>query len=340
MNAAELEAGVRQAMASESWPEFQGYLAPLELRMLHEEGVEEGESARALIEVDRRFAQDLLDGAEIATTVLTDFFSKMIAPTTLRLGAGHLADIERSGFRDSAQQEGRLRQWQNAVAGVARHLGASGVALADSDRGVLQRALRASEPSDPATSERRPFRQGNEISMPAGTFQLQDCHGLNSGDIVFREMNIPLLKILRSFGHAGVYIGVAAGGALNGQPVVVEMQMTRKGGECRVVTFADFKRAGGAGGYWGGYTVDLDPPERYQVVVTALSYVGVAKYGFVNHKDPLASKFRCDGLAEHCYEALKPTPARLLHRGGLFEEDLWSSMSPASLRSCMFRKIP
>lgn len=341
MNPEELETRVRQAVAADSWSEFEGIIAPVELRLIEEEPEGAEANADALIRVDNRLSTELLEDAGFAVAVITDLFSKLLTLGALRLGTSHLEELEGSPWPRPSLQEARIRLWQSAVAGIARQLSHGRVAFADPGSDALRRALENSEPAPIPGQSTGWFSESSNVTMPAGTFQLiTSATGLSSGDVVFREMHVPFVKILRTFGHAGVYVGTSKSHPTSGQHVVVEMQMDRRGGECRIVTLNEFRKAGGVNGYWGGYSADLKPSERYLVVATALSYVGVAKYGFINHKDPNAAKFRCDGLAEHCYESIQPLPQRLQHRGGLFEDDRWNTMSPASLRNCMFTKVP
>lgn len=334
MNPDEIERQVRRAIAAGSWSEFEGYLEPLEERILQEDP---DRNALALIEAERRLASEPPQPHELATALIADFFAQLVSPGALRLGVERLEGLEGRGGRQErlapASDDAR-RPWESAVAGIARKLRRSDhVDLRGSP--ALERALENTEPRPVEPGSRNAFLIGSEGATPSPAYQLVlDKTGLRSGDVVFRKMNIPVVRILGTFGHAGVYVG-----RRGEEHVVAEMQMNARGGECRIVTLADFKKAAGAQGYWGGYSVDLDDSQRSEVVRTALSYVGVATYGFVSYKDPSAARFRCDGLPEHCYEMLRPPPQRLAHRGGLFEEDRWNTMSPASLRNCMFNKI-
>jgi len=77
------------------------------------------------------------------------------------------------------------------------------------------------------------------------------------------------------------------------------------------------------------------------VVSTAHNLLGLCRYGVfgAHYKNPFNLFFRCDGLVEHCYESIIPTPSQVQHRGGLFEDDTWKSLSPAALRNCLFELV-
>jgi len=243
---------------------------------------------------------------------------------------------EETGRFDDPRQNDEL---SSAIAGMARR-----IAVRDSAVPVreilppIDRLLALSTPSSIAISH---GPSGDFIvGSQAGSFLCSSSTSPAAGDLVFRAMSA---VGIRDFGHAGIYIGslVGSDAGSDAHQYVVEMQATLTGGLCQVVDLASFKGTASSAGYWGAYSVDLNAHQRSLVVAHALSYVGVAKYGFWNYKDPFSPKFRCDGLAEFVYELLGThLPASIAYRGGLFEDDKWNTMSPASLRNCLFRKAP
>ena len=176
------------------------------------------------------------------------------------------------------------------------------------------------------------------------------------GDVLFRNLN---LKGFKSFGHTGIYIGPDPD--TNENEVanldahrVVEMEpwignfwipgiLINRRQHCVISTVGGFKAHGC---FWGAYSADISPDEpltsleRQEIVRTALSLVGKCRYGVLGqaYKNKHARQFRCDGFIEHCFESLTPMARRLKHREGLFEGDTYLTMSPNSLRNCLFEK--
>ena len=168
------------------------------------------------------------------------------------------------------------------------------------------------------------------------------------GDVLFRDLS---LIWCQSFGHAALYLGPdpqKGDGQDLDDHLIVEMEPWIGGLinlpiNCVKGTVGGFKAHGG---FWGAYAADISPLDplplqtRKQLVQIALSYVGQCTYGvaFSAYKNPKGRSFRCDGLIEHCFESLQPMAPRLNHRGGLFEDDNFATLSPNSLRSCLFEK--
>ncbi len=174
------------------------------------------------------------------------------------------------------------------------------------------------------------------------------------GDVLFRDLS---LKGCRQFGHSAIYLGPGPDNDHAddlGTHCIVEMEpwmgrglipgiLINRRQNCVISTVRDFKAHGG---FWGAYAADVTPcqpltrNERRQIVQKALSYVGRCRYGTVanTYKNHNARQFRCDGFVEHCYESIQPMAPRLKHREGLFEVDTFATLSPNSLRSCLFEK--
>lgn len=175
------------------------------------------------------------------------------------------------------------------------------------------------------------------------------------GDVLFRNLGF---RVARHFGHTAIYLGPDPKSTSNqglDNHLVIEMEPWIMGPinlpiNCVVSTVRSFKAYGG---FWGAYSADILPQnplshqERLSVVKTALSYENRCRYGVVanTYKNPVARQFRCDGFVEYCYESMSPMAPRLQHRGGatsaggLFEDDTYLTLSPNSLRSCLFEKV-
>lgn len=163
---------------------------------------------------------------------------------------------------------------------------------------------------------------------------------LKPGDCLFRRQTTSLLgNPFRDFGHTGIYLGCDSIGANVGDCINHKVvHVVNAIPACQLTSLQEFCNPKGVREqFWGAYQVRISNKERRAVVSKALASVGKYVYGYIHYKGP--KKFRCDGFVEFCYESAVPTSPPLEHRKGLFEDDLWKTISPAALRNCFTEKI-
>lgn len=138
-----------------------------------------------------------------------------------------------------------------------------------------------------------------------------------SGDAIYRDMDLWAAK---SLGHAGMYVG-------GGNNDVIHMQ---KSG-CEKTSFYNFycgKK------YWGAMYAGDSWAAKKRISVAERILKNRANYDFYLYKYPYDLYYRCDGLAEKCFEESGKDIINDYH---------WSSLSPQmqwkSFRNMSYRVI-
>lgn len=331
MNYDELIKWLEAAAASRNWYQFvattQEFVDELDQKYRDDDG-------KYLDQLAGTVGELLLDNRleQIARLLAIELYASCVTPSALERGLSLLDRLVESLVHDGAPDPFSSSLLSSVLAILGRLL--ENRTISESIGRDILEALMANHPAvrtlfsapDPQTPQGPPNTAGF-LQVGPNTVQPGDC--------LFRGMNI---KRFSDLGHVAIYIGIDPGKDPDVESNHRIIEVTDATPACNIDTVANFKKTGN---FWGYYSVNLNSVERNQVVSTALRFDGKCSYGYFpwRYKSASALSFRCDGFVEHCYESIVPTPPRLSHRKGLFEDDTWKSLTPAALRNCMFTKI-